>query len=163
MVVKTLAGVRKSPKLGWVAPGAVGSQSEVTRTGLSPIGQSTNQSADLPEPANGRAGPGQVTGLGVVGLSSGWSVAMEQLVVSLLAASVAAQVMIFSPVGIVNQERGFDIGKVIHGPLNDPFRRQIHGLPDSFSVISRVGSIRCQTRTLLNSMAIILPQYHHSC
>ena len=79
-----------------MAPGALGSPSEVTRTGLSPIGQSTNQSADLPEPANGRAGPGQVTGLGVVGLSSGWSVAMEQLVVILLAASVAGQVIFFS-------------------------------------------------------------------
>ena len=30
MVVKTLAGVRKSLKLAWVGPGAVGSPSEVT-------------------------------------------------------------------------------------------------------------------------------------
>ena len=87
-----------------VAPGAVGNPSEVTRTGLSPIGQSTNQNADLPTPANERAGAGQVTGLGVVGLSSGWSVAMEQLVVILLAASVAGQVIFFSS-QIVNWER----------------------------------------------------------
>ena len=87
-----------------MAPGAVGNPSEVTRTGLSPIGQSTNQNADLPTPANERAGAGQVTGLGVVGLSSGWSVAMEQLVVILLAASVAGQVIFFSS-QIVNWER----------------------------------------------------------
>ena len=37
-----------------------------------------------------------MTGLGVVGLSSGWSVAMEQLVVILLAASVAGQVVFSS-------------------------------------------------------------------
>ena len=121
-----------------MAPGALGSPSEVTRTGLSPIGQSTNQSADLPEPANGRAGPGQVTGLGVVGLSSGWSVAMEQLVVILLAASVAAQVIIFFSSHNCQLGKG-GIGKVIHGPHNDPFRRQIHRLPNPFRVISRRG------------------------
>ena len=84
---------------GWeeVPPGALGNPSEVTRTGLSPIGQSTNEKPELPAPANGRAGAGQVTGLGVVGLSCGWSVAMEQLVVILLAASVAAQVAFYSP------------------------------------------------------------------
>ena len=57
-----------------MAPGAVGNPSEVTRTGLSPIGQSTNQNAGLPASANERTGPGLVTGLGVVGLSSGWVV-----------------------------------------------------------------------------------------
>ena len=60
--------------LAWVAPGAVGNPSEVTRTGLSPIGQSTNQNAGLPASANERTGPGLLTGSGVVGLSSGWVV-----------------------------------------------------------------------------------------
>ena len=57
-----------------MAPGAVGNPSEVTRTGLSPIGQSTNQNAGLPASANERTGPGLLTGSGVVGLSSGWVV-----------------------------------------------------------------------------------------
>ena len=46
---------------------------------------------------------------------------MEQLVVILLAASVAAQVIIFSLDRIVNWQRWFGIGKVIHGPVDDPF------------------------------------------
>ena len=57
----------------------------------------------------------------------------------LLAASVAAPVIIFSPATIVNWERGVGIGKVIHGHLDDAFRRQTHSLSDSCRTISSLG------------------------